>query len=65
MKMLTQTQELLLDGLRAFGVEKDLIIGIMIMLTEEEQQEQLMEWMADHEEAMPETILQKATDIAR
>ena len=30
--MVTQTQELLLDGLRAFRVEKDLIIGIMVML---------------------------------
>ena len=61
--MLTQTQELLIDGLRAFGVEKDLIIGIMIMLTEEDQQEQLMEWMADHEKAKPEEILQRATEI--
>lgn len=63
--MLTQTQELLLDGLRAFGVEKDLIIGIMVMLTEEDQQEQLMEWMANHETAKPDMILQKATEIVK
>lgn len=63
--MLTQTQELLLDGLRAFGVEKDLIIGIMVMLTEEDQQEQLMEWMANHEAAKPDMILQKATEIVK
>ena len=61
--MLSQTQELLLDGLRAFGVEKDLIIGIMIMLPKEDQQYELMYWMANHAEAKPEDILLKATEI--
>ena len=47
-----------------FGVENDLIVGIMLLLQEENQQERLMEWMAEHEGAKPEKILQIATEIA-
>lgn len=61
---LTETQKLLMTGLKVFGVENDLIVGIMLMLQEEDQQEQLMEWMAEHEGAKPEVILQTATEIA-
>ncbi len=62
--MLTQTQELLIDGLKVFKVKKDLIIGILLMLQEEDQQMELMEWMSNHEGATPSQILQQATEIA-
>ena len=61
---LTETQELLINGLRVFEVEKDLIIGIMLLLSKTEQQEEMMEWMAEHEGAKPETLLQIAVEIS-
>ena len=61
---LSETQKLLMSGLKVFGVENDLIVGIMLLLQDEDQQERLMEWMAEHEGATPETILRIATEIA-
>ena len=61
---LSETQKLLMSGLKVFGVENDLIVGIMLLLQDEDQQERLMEWMAEHEGAKPETILRIATEIA-
>lgn len=61
--ILTETQDVLLDGLIAFGVEKDLIIGIMLMLKDEIEQYKLMYWMADHPYACAEDILERALKI--
>lgn len=61
--ILTETQDILLDGLIAFGVEKDLIIGIMLMLNDESKQYRLMEWLADNPGATSENILDKALEI--
>jgi hypothetical protein len=56
---LTETQQLLLNGLELFKVEEEAIIGIMITLQNENQMDMLMNYMAENQKATQEDILLK------
>ena len=61
---LSETQKLLLDGLKAFDVEVDNAIGIMLLLKGNEAcMNELMYYMAD-ERPNAEGIMQRAFKIA-
>ena len=60
---LTWAQKHLIAGLNLFGVEKDAIIGIMLVLKETEQQYAMMEWMSEHEGASTSEILKKTAEL--
>ncbi len=60
---LTNAQKHLIDGLRIFGVEMDAIIGIVCALEKPEQQDEMMEWMSEHEGATTAEILKKTAKI--
>ena len=59
----TESLKLLIRGLRIFGVEKDAIVGIASGLQTEEEQYELMDWMAEHRGATQEDILEKFVEI--
>ena len=60
---LTTAQKHLIDGLIIFGVEEDAIVGIVSALEKPEQQDELMEWMCEHEGAKTPEILRKTAEI--
>ena len=61
---LTETEQLLIDGLTLFKVDKDMIVGIILMLQDnEEGMEELMRYMADNRPT-PNEISLKALEIA-
>lgn len=41
-----EIQEMLIDGLRAFGMPKDGTLGVLLLLQEDDQRWELMEFMA-------------------
>lgn len=62
---LSEVQETLIDGLKAFGVHKDQAIGIMIALQDtEEGMWELMEYMATYQPTAHE-IIKKSIEIYR
>ena len=63
MMELSETQKLLVNGLKLFKVEKECIVGIMLMLKEEDQMWDMMDCMADNLKATQEELLLKATEI--
>ena len=63
MMELSETQKLLVNGLKLFKVEKECIVGIMLMLKEEDQMWDMMDYMADNLKATQEELLLKATEI--
>ncbi|MBO4212910.1 MAG: hypothetical protein J5894_02230 [Clostridia bacterium] len=60
---LTSTQKLLMNGLELFGVEKDAMIVILISLQEEEKMRELMNYMAENQQANQEDILEQMVRI--
>lgn len=62
---LTKTQELLLDGLRIFKVQKDSIVAVMLALKTESQMMKLMEIMARNPRMTEEEILLKTVQISK
>ena len=61
---LTYTQELLMNGLDLFGVEKDAIVLILTALQKEKQMEELMQYMVNNRTATQEQILLKMVEIS-
>lgn len=67
---LSQAQKHLIDGLHLFGVERDAIVGIAMVLNTPEMLDEMMEWMAQHIEAgthldlKTEDFLRKTAEIA-
>ena len=61
--MLTETEILLIRGLKLFKMETDAIVGILLSLREEEQPVELMEWMSQHEGATESDILRAMLEI--
>ena len=60
---LTKIQEMLIDGLKAFGVHKDQVIPMMIALKDNEDgMMELMEYMATYQPTAHE-IIKKSIDI--
>lgn len=62
---LTKTQELLLDGLKIFKVQKDSIVAVMLALKTESQMMKLMEIMARNPRMTEEEILLKTVQISK
>ena len=60
---LTQTEKLLVRGLKIFGASEDETVSIGLLLETEEQQLEMMYWMADNPEATPSDLIGKALDI--
>ena len=60
---LTSTQKLLMNGLELFGVEKEAMIGILISLQKEEEMRELMNYMAENQQANQEDILEQMVRI--
>ena len=60
---LTKIQEMLIDGLKAFGVHKEQVIPMMVALKDNEDgMMELMEYMATYQPTAHE-IIKKSIDI--
>lgn len=68
---LSPAQKHLIDGLHLFGVERDAIVGIAMILSTPEMLDEMMEWMAQHIEAgthlklKTEDFLRKPAEITK
>ena len=62
---LTHTEELLIDGLKLFGVNGETIIGIMMFLNTEELQNQMIDYLMDNSKATEQDILLEMKRICR
>ena len=62
---LTKTQQLLLNGLQIFKVEKDSIMTVMLALQKEKQMMELMRVMAKNPTMTEEEILLKTVEISK
>ena len=62
---LTPTEELLIEGLTAFEVSKENTIGVLLFLQTEIQQNLLIDYMRNHQEATEQDILQEMKRILR
>ena len=60
---LTPVEKLLVRGLKIFGASEDETVSIGLLLETEEQQFEMMYWMADNPEATPSDLIGKALDI--
>ena len=63
MDEITEMQKRLITWLVAFGVQKDTVTAILLMLPEDKQIYKLMEWLADNREATETQIFHKAVKI--
>lgn len=60
---LTQTQEMLIEGLGLFGVHQDQVVGIMVSMKDnEEGMVELMNYMADNKPTAHE-IIKKSIEL--
>ena len=57
-------EELLIRGLKAFGVRKGAAMEIALRMETEEQQYKMMDYMVDHREATGEELLDEARRIS-
>ena len=64
MRKLTEAEELLIRGLKAFGVRKGAAMEIALRMETEEQQYKMMDYMVDHREATGEELLDEARRIS-
>lgn len=64
MHKLTQTEKHLINGLKAFGMDMDETIGIMVALDTPEKQNKMLEWMLNHLKATPSEVIGITMDIA-
>lgn len=62
---MTETKRMLYSGLRAFDVPKAKLVEITMRMQEEDQQMELMRYMADHLDATPEELLELARKLTR
>lgn len=65
MATLTQTQQDLITCLKAFGVEKDGVIAVMLMLRTEDQHRKMLYYLADNRKATAPDIIEQAVMIKR
>ncbi len=61
---LTETQRLLINGLIAFKARRGIIVHICLLLEEEQQQIEMIQYMVDHQNATGEELLQQAKKMA-
>lgn len=64
MRKLTEAEELLICGLKAFGVRKGAAMEIALRMETEEQQYKMMDYMVDHREATGAELLNEARRIS-
>ena len=61
---MTKLQEYFIELLNAFGIEKDMIVGIMLLLTTEDQIIELTDFLDRNREATRDEIIEKAIRIS-
>ena len=61
---MTKLQEYFIELLNAFGIEKDMIVGIMLLLTTEDQIIELTDFLDRNREATREEIIEEAIRIS-
>ena len=61
---MTKLQEYFIGLLNAFGIEKDMIVGIMLLLTTEDQIIELTDFLDRNREATRDEIIEEAIRIS-
>lgn len=62
---LTATEQALASGLAAFGATKSMSAAILMLLNEKEQlQEELINYMVEHQKATPRELLEETLRIS-
>ena len=61
---MTKLQEYFIELLNAFGIEKDMIVGIMLLLTTEDQIIELTDFLDQNREATRDEIIEEAIRIS-
>ena len=61
---MTKLQEYFIELLNAFGIEKDMIVGIMLLLTTENQIIELTDFLDRNREATRDEIIEEAIRIS-
>lgn len=63
---LTATEKTLARGLTAFGATKNMAAAILMLLDEQEElQEELINYMVEHQNATPRELLEQAIEMVR
>jgi hypothetical protein len=62
--MLTEVEEMLISGLKAWGCDRIEALVIMVQLYTEESQIALAMWMYEHQDATPLELLAQADRLA-
>lgn len=63
---LTATEKILARGLRAFGATENMIGAILMLLDAQENlQEELINYMVEHQKATPRELLEQAIEMVR
>ena len=64
MQELTKMQELLIELLQAFGVRKDIIVAVLLMVNTDDQIMELTEFMDRNRQATEDEIIEEAVRIS-
>ena len=56
----SEKQKYLIQCCRAYGMDKEMAIGVMSLLTTEDLQNEMLEWMKNHTTENPEEVLRNA-----
>jgi hypothetical protein len=64
MREMTKLQEYFIELLNALGIEKDMIVGIMLLLTTEDQIIELTDFLDRNREATRDEIIEEAIRIS-
>lgn len=64
MQELTKMQELLIELLQAFGVRKDIIMAVLLMVNTDNQIMELTEFMDRNRQATEDEIIEEAVRIS-
>ena len=64
MQELTKMQELLIELLQAFGVRKDIIVAVLLMVNTDNQIMELTEFMDRNRQATEDEIIEEAVRIS-
>ena len=61
---MTNTEAMLIDGLKLFGLTKEEIVVTLLSLNTEEKQNQLIDFLVNHRSATTQEVLRKSRKIA-
>lgn len=63
---LTRTKQILISGLQAFGATQNMAAAILMLLDDKEPlQEELINYMVEHQKATPRELLEQAIEMVR